>query len=605
MIPVSALLEQEAVRTAIAVLPARAEAAAKAAAGTKSETLTATYVDPALTQQLASPNHQILYGRRGAGKTHTLLVMEKRLMGRSGEIVIYADLRELGDTRPQPPQEQAAGYIRQLLAIVEREFARRGEDSYSFAQVYARPHHQLDAFHEVIDQQGFAVSEIMSERSAGESAERNTSLRAALEPTSPGVSASLASGRERHSAEREAIRRIPVEQVDFTAVSGALQKLSRAGDLRRLTLLLDEWSEVQPAEAQPYLAEYIKRVFFPVEGLSVKIAAIQYRSRVGVRLPNGAVRGFEEYADLFPLTMLDESAFSYDRDPAEVEKMFAELLYRHLTVILAQAASEGGLPRKPVTPPPRGPLQWLARHRPGRRAPPAYEDDIISRVADELRQPDWSETFFEAAGNAFMRSEFGVSGAAELVADLFEGKAFGELSRGAQGVPRDFASILQNAVFASNTPKLTQHAMRTAIRAFHTAKLENLHDAERQMLTDLTQKITGRHARCFLADRDLTRDETFQTLVDQRLLHRLQPRVPDPQDPARTYDAYTLDYGSYVLLLAEGKLPDDDLSDRLTDEPNATVAPYSDGRRMRRIIIGLADLEAENAEPATGGETDA
>jgi hypothetical protein len=563
--------------------------AAQAAAGTKSEVLAATYVDPALTQQLASPNHQILYGRRGAGKTHALSVIEKRLLGRPSEVVIYADLRQLGDTRNQSPQEQAAVYIGDLLAILVHELTRRSGEGFAFAR--ALP--QLEAFRDVIQEQGFAIKETASEHAAGDSSVRRASLRAALDPTSPRVSGSLGSERESHTADRETISRIPVEQVDFTAVGSALRNLSRAANLKHLTLLLDEWSEVKPLETQPYLAEYIKRVFFPVEGLSVKIAAIQHRSRVGVRLAEGTVRGFEESADLFPLTMLDETAFSYDRDPAGVEEMYAELLYRHLTVVLAQAATEGNRPRAPVAPPPGGVRRWLARLRPGRRAP-AYEEDIVSRVANELRRPDWGDTFFEATGDIFMQAEFGVSGAADLVADMFAGDAFRELVRGAQGVPRDFISLLQDAVFAAGAQRqLTPKAMRATIRAFHTAKLERLRDddAERPMLARLTQKVTGRHARCFLADRDLTRSETFQALVDQRLLHRLQPRVPDPRDPARTYDAYSLDYGSYVLLVAEGRLLDDDLSVGLVDESEETVVPFGDGRRMRRIVIGLADLK--------------
>jgi len=588
------LLEQESVRAAIGELAARAETAARAAGGAKGESLTAMYVDPALTQQLASPNHQLLYGRRGAGKTHALRVMEKRLMGRSSEVVLYADLRELGDAREQQPQERAATYIRQLLAIIVREFATRSDEGYAFRQ--AQP--QLEAFRRILDEQGFAVKDITSGISTGEASQSGASAGAHLTPAGPGLSAGLRSGQQSHSSETETTRMIPVEHVDFTAIAGALRDLTRAARLRRLTLLLDEWSEVKPLEVQTYLAEYIKRVFFPVEGVSVKVGAIQHRSRVGVRFEDGTLRGFEEAADIFPLTMLDETAFSFDRDPPLVESMFAELLYRHLTVALAERATEGRGPREPAAARPGGAWAWawvsgLFRGKNANR----NGEDIISRVATELRQPDWGETFFDATADVFMSTEFGVSGANDLVANMFESGAFRELARGAQGVPRDFISILKDAVFAPDIPsKLTQQSVRTAVRNFHTAKLGNLSETERRMFNALIQSTTRQDARCFLADLDLTADDTFQALLDQRLLHRIQPRVADPREPARTYDAYTLDYGAYVVLVGEGKLSDSDLTDRLAAEEQDTVAPFGDGRRFRRLIVSLADLN-ESAEP--------
>ena len=46
---------------------------------------------------------------------------------------------------------------------------------------------------------------------------------------------------------------------------------------RRVWILLDEWSAV-PADLQPYLADFLRRALFPINGLTVKIAAIEQRS---------------------------------------------------------------------------------------------------------------------------------------------------------------------------------------------------------------------------------------------------------------------------------------------------------------------------------------
>jgi hypothetical protein len=72
-------------------------------------------------------------------------------------------------------------------------------------------------------------------------------------------------------------------------------------------LLLDESSEVRPIEVQPYLADHLKRVIAGSKTISVKVAAIEHRSRIGVRLEDRSVLGFEEEADMFPVKMLDET----------------------------------------------------------------------------------------------------------------------------------------------------------------------------------------------------------------------------------------------------------------------------------------------------------
>ncbi len=59
-------------------------------------TLVSTFVDSGLTfSMLSTIDHQILYGRRGTGKTHVLrylLESQKNL----GDICIYIDLRTIG-----------------------------------------------------------------------------------------------------------------------------------------------------------------------------------------------------------------------------------------------------------------------------------------------------------------------------------------------------------------------------------------------------------------------------------------------------------------------------------------------------------------------------
>jgi Cdc6-like AAA superfamily ATPase len=60
------------------------------------EILTRTFVDAEpLFIQLSSKNHQVLYGRRGTGKTHALKFLAEKI-SEQGETSIYVDLRAVG-----------------------------------------------------------------------------------------------------------------------------------------------------------------------------------------------------------------------------------------------------------------------------------------------------------------------------------------------------------------------------------------------------------------------------------------------------------------------------------------------------------------------------
>jgi hypothetical protein len=59
--------------------------------------LLGTFVDVGVLPQLDNQNHQILYGRRGTGKTHVFKVLDSQLR-EEGNIVIYVDARTLGST---------------------------------------------------------------------------------------------------------------------------------------------------------------------------------------------------------------------------------------------------------------------------------------------------------------------------------------------------------------------------------------------------------------------------------------------------------------------------------------------------------------------------
>ena len=71
---------------------------ARRAETVQTETLVSTFVDVGpLLAVLSANNHQIVYGRRGTGKTHALIYMlEKRR--ESGDVGAFIDLRTIGSS---------------------------------------------------------------------------------------------------------------------------------------------------------------------------------------------------------------------------------------------------------------------------------------------------------------------------------------------------------------------------------------------------------------------------------------------------------------------------------------------------------------------------
>jgi hypothetical protein len=62
-------------------------------------TLVETFVDLGpLIPVLSSRDHQIVYGRRGTGKTHSLLYVTEQLLRNAQTVPVYVDLRNMGSS---------------------------------------------------------------------------------------------------------------------------------------------------------------------------------------------------------------------------------------------------------------------------------------------------------------------------------------------------------------------------------------------------------------------------------------------------------------------------------------------------------------------------
>jgi hypothetical protein len=115
-------------------------------------------------------------------------------------------------------------------------------------------------------------------------------------------------------------------RVHFGGVSNALADLISALGGKEIVLVLDEWSTV-PFDLQPYLADLIRRAFFPVRGITVKIAAIEQRAQFKIGESNDYT-GIEIGADASADVNLDDYLV-FENDQSKAVQFFHELLFSH------------------------------------------------------------------------------------------------------------------------------------------------------------------------------------------------------------------------------------------------------------------------------------
>lgn len=484
----------ESINLALMRVPRRSESADQA-------TLAETFVDLGpLFPALRSTDHQILFGRRGTGKTHALLFLGEALR-QVGELAIYLDLRTIGSSGglyADAGMEVAhrgtrllvdtlEGVHDGLLGAVLDEATELGEATTSTLLA------QLDQFAEAISTVE-VVGEVEEEVAGGREHESGRGVEGGLSVDGLSRLGLRVGGRSYsrdadHSLTRTRTVGVARHRLIFGPIGRALQRISATLDGRRVWLLLDEWSSV-PAELQPLLADLLRRTVLPVRGLVVKIAAIERRSRFSVPASPGGYVGLELGADAAADLDLDDF-MSFDSDDTRAEVFFRSLLARHVAAQLAGM----GIPGRGTT--------------------------------------------------------------AAFVAKAFRHGAFIEFVRAASGVPRDAINVAALAAQRARTGKISMADVRYAAKDWYLRDKEAAisgHRAAQALLTDIVNEVIGRRgSRTFLLERaEAAGDPLILDLYDARLLHVLKRGIVAADRPGIRYDGFAIDYGCYVDLLITG-----------------------------------------------------
>jgi hypothetical protein len=484
-----ALLSDAEVRAAVRRLKQRADRE------TDQERLTATFVDPGISERLDNVNNQIIFGRRGTGKTHVLRVVDDVLSAVSGTLVVYLDLRTLGsggifEDEKRPLHVRTTSLLKDVFEPVHAMLLERATAPDAGDIDFA----PLDELADAISR-----SILVGERRETEhvrAGARTDRAAVAVGAAPPFVKVSAGGAVEGRFTSRVRHEGNPLDDVLFNEIARALERSLTAIGVEHLYILLDEWTAI-PEALQPYLAEFLKRSLFVVPAITVKIAALEYRSSFSLPIGRNNLVGFEVGADISSSLELDDY-FVYDRHTAQTEQVFAEVLFRHLVAEIG-----------------------------GRRS--RQEKD-------------------------YLEAEYAIDNADRLVDALFASKRpYRELVRAGEGVARDFIGIFSAAFSDSvrrNLRAIDLASVREAARAwFATDKEINLDARHRTALDAICDEVIAKgRRRTFMLDRRYESNELLNSLVDFRLLHLIHRNVLDTESPTRRYNLYTLDYGLYVDL---------------------------------------------------------
>lgn len=281
---------------------------------------------------LKTLDNQVLYGRRGTGKTHIFNYILDDIE-KQNNIGIYIDMRNIGSN---------GGIYGDVRIPISERASRLLVDTFTAIQDqltdYVLGHDEIDLskVEPILEDIADAISRISVEgdialisKGAMSHTDENA-LEGHLSVNACGFSGHSATTEQSFTYMERQAKGAERHRIHFPTFTVLLKRL--LGNLlgRSVWVFFDEWAEV-PNDLQPYLADLIRRTLFPVTGIVVKIAAIERRTNFKIDCDYSYI-GIETGAELSSLN-LDEFMV-FDNDSNKSKEFFSELFYNHIKQIL-------------------------------------------------------------------------------------------------------------------------------------------------------------------------------------------------------------------------------------------------------------------------------
>lgn len=505
---------------------------AKRAEKLKTAYLVKSFVDVGPTYTLlSSTDNQIMFGRRGTGKTHFLSVLNNDITKR-GVISVSIDMRLIGSTGGIfsdlniPLSERATRLLSDTLCIIHENIL-----DYTFNNDLENTAEISSILNDFIDQatELSIIGTKEEEASISTSLEKQVSLSASFSNNifSPGFNHTKRDSNTENEKNKTSGKEIL--RVHFGSITSLLNKLIGKLPHQELWILIDEWSEV-PLELQPYLAELLRRILFPIPGITVKIAAIAHRCNfMESDSKTFSSIGIELGSDASSVINLDEYMV-FDNDSSAAKDFFKKLLYRHVTAIDETLD---------------------------------YPDDNHTFINDIFSQ---TSSFDE-----YVRAVEGVPR-----------DAINIIAFAAQHAN-------ENKISISNI----RHSAQRWFQVNKHSALNSRPEAVSLLDKIINEVIGHRKSRGFLLSNEKSHP-LIDYLYDMRVIHVLKQGVSARSTVGKKYTLYTLDYGCYVELMSSKNAPLGLIIDcNDNNELQYIEIPKSDYRSVRNSILDLDDSNGQ------------
>ncbi len=449
-----------------------------------------TYAEPGLIDRFINVSNQVIFGRRGTGKTHLLLAIQEKLsisFNDNHNLGIYCDISKIIPVIEES-EDNRIEYCLLIIQNIVDELIKSVMINLGF--IYSNEYFGIE--NKINEQKKQLLSDLLREFNIeltnGKEIKKLGKYKFSREDVN-NLSASLnvsSSPKAEFGGKSETKKTSNDENIKYISVAILHKLLNEFSNLipgLQLTLLLDEFSEIN-RESQPFLAALLKRVIISAN-ITVKIAAIP--NRTNLQLRNVNIIGLEEGADIFGFHLDNRYVFEINKTPTK--NFFNKLLFNHLDSIAPEVYASMDLNILEL---------FLA---------PQALNEILIATAGIPR--DFLNIFINSYDNFLVNH-----------------------------------TRLQKRVSVRN--------IRTACRIwYNTDKKEQVeknmvaHKLLNKILSDI---VVGKKSSHFIVPRHYSDLKAFQDLLDLRVLHLRKENYSHQDNKGILYNVYSVDYGSYNSL---------------------------------------------------------
>ncbi|QNR23831.1 ORC-CDC6 family AAA ATPase [Croceimicrobium hydrocarbonivorans] len=492
------------------------------------EELVETFVDVGpLFTLLQNSDHQILYGRRGTGKTHVLSYL-KRIQTNKGDCSVYLDLRTIGSTgglysdTSIPLAERATRLLVDVLSSIHDQildFTLLNDENIDLSKIGPPLESLADAFTEVKIE-----GPIETEETTTTSGTEKSGLTIGVSQT--GVLANMNSQDEqtKGKTQRKATSGLEKHRIHFPAIQHHFKSVIENLNGKKLWIIADEWAEI-PLDLQPFLGDLLRRSLFPLFGASVKIGAIEHRSNFKISKEGSEYIGIEIGADVSSVNMDEYMVF--DNDDNLATEFFERLIFKHINPHLPEA--------------------------------------IKFNSSSQLLNAAFTQ---KGAFTEFVRATEGVP-------------------RDAINILSQAALKARNEKISLVNLRAAARVWYTRDKEKSVSSKENALTLLRWIIDEV---LGNRNARAFLLQTDV-KNSLIDFLYDSRVIHLIKQSIAGQDKPGIRYNVYSIDYGCYVDLINTNRAPKGLFQAETDEGIEFIQVPMNDYRAIRRAILDLEEFK--------------